>query len=149
MVKQYVNINARGKLMKGFGLQKVLGHRIVVKDCFNELMTTTMEVFKPKLVPRQPRPVSMFSMYNGKGTCYYRQENNTGIAKQLRELADILTSNEWLEKEQILEDIADTLVYDGEVLLDSAFVDVGSFKRYAGFKKKEKGYPGLTIVEKS
>ena len=138
---------ARIKASKPHYVPKVMSRRLEFKDCLKPQFSTYMTAFVPKLKPTQQRAVCMLHFSNGAGSCWLRASSPVEIAEKLREMADILMSNQWLEKWENLADISEKLITTGEVLMDDAVIDVGDFKKSIGLKKSASLYPGMEVVD--
>lgn len=119
---------ARIKASKPHYVEKVMVHKTKVEDALEPHFCSYITVFVPKIKRRQPQPVTMCHVSNGGGACLFRCENPIELAEVLRHVADAITSDRWLDRWMQLQDIADHVIDNDEILLDEEFVDVGDFK---------------------
>lgn len=136
---------ARIKASRPHYVQKVITARTKVKDALEPYFCTYITTFVPKLKHRQQKPVAMCHISNGGGSCLFRCRSPTELATVLRQVADIVVSDEWLDKWEELCSISDRIIDNDEIFLDEQFVDTGDYKKKAGLEKKETAYPGLEV----
>jgi len=98
------------------------------KDAFNGKMKSFMTVFVPKLKPNYVKPCCFLNVSNGNGSALIRFESPEDLAKTLRDLANRITTLDWTDKWQCLQDISENLQDTGNLILDEDFVDVDEFK---------------------
>lgn len=128
---------ARIKATRPHWVGKAISHRYAVKDGVNPHFKTYLTTFLPKLTFQQKKPVAMFHMGNGGGSCLLRSTSPQQLANELEHMVEILRSDIWLDMFQELEFISDNLIESGGIILDEKFVDSGAFKKEAGLKENE------------
>jgi hypothetical protein len=133
---------ARIKASKPHFVPKVMAHKTRVEDALYGHFRSYVTVFVPKLKPSQTKPVCMLHLSNGGGQCMIRCKSPDELAQVLRTIANEISSEEWFEKWQTLEEISES-VGRGEIPFDDDFVDIGDFKKLAGIEKSESCLPGL------
>jgi len=112
-------------------MPKVVSKRFTITDAFHNRYKTTITVYIPKLNTRYLELQTMLHMVNGAGSCQFRVKDPVALAKTLRDIADVLTSNEWLDKAFRVEDLANHIRdTGGELPLcpDEEIIDINDFK---------------------
>jgi len=105
-----------------------MGTRMTKKDAIQGCYKNDFTVFVPKLKPQQVKPVCMLHIKNGAGSCLCRFESPDRLANFLRDLANRISTTEWIDKWQVMEDISEDFISTGRILLDETFMDVDDFK---------------------
>jgi len=70
----------------------------------------------------------MMHVKNGNGSTLIRCRTPIELAELLRELADKITSDSWLDIWEELNSIANN-IYENKLNLDDTFIDVGEFEK--------------------
>ena len=136
---------ARIKASKPHYVQKVIGHKTKVDDALEPHFSTYITTFVPKLKAKQQKPVIMCHVSNGAGSCLFRCRSPIDLATVLRQVADIVVCDEWLDKWEELCSVSDKIIDNDEVFMDEQFVDTGDYKKKAGLKPEETAYPSLEV----
>lgn len=135
---------ARIKATKPHFLGKAIATRKHMTDGVNSRYKTNLSLFVPKLTFTQKKPVVMFHMSNGGGSCLMRASDPIELANKFDELASILRSDVWLDLFEEMQSISDNLVLDSQVIMDELFVDTIGFKKAVGMEKNE-SFPNCLI----
>jgi hypothetical protein len=67
----------------------------------------------------------------------FRVANPHKLRDIFLKLAELVNSELWFDLFNEITDISENLVDNGEILLDSQFIDVGTFRQAVGMEKTE------------
>lgn len=98
------------------------------EDAFDKRFKSFFNVFVPKLKPNYLRPCCFLNVANGNGSAMIRFESPEALAKFLRDLANRITTIDWIDSWNCIEDISANMITSGQVFLDEDFVDIDLFK---------------------
>lgn len=120
------------------------------RDALQSRYKSTITVFVPKLSPKYLKPHCMVNVANGNGSTLIRFESPEKVAEFFRGLADRITTLDWIDKWQCLEDISSKIVSSGIMILDEDFVDVDLFeeKINADLDQEEKAKEPMIATKK-
>ena len=135
--KNITTFKARIKASKPHYLGKVIGHRETIEDGYYSRFRSYMNIFIPKLTHQNKKPCVMCHISNGAGSCLFRMEDPPALSNLLKKMADIADSDIWFDLFQELNHISEHLIDNGEILLDTQFVDIKDFKNAIGIKKNQ------------
>lgn len=124
-MKEIKHLKANITATKPHYLQKVIYHSMKIEDALDGRFSSSLQVFIPKLTVKHPSPTCMLWAGNGNGRCLIRLSNPTELAGKLRMLADIITSDIWLDIFLELESTSERLIMgDANLLRDNKFTDI-------------------------
>lgn len=144
---EITTFKARIKASKPHYLQKVIAHKVTIKDALKPHFCSTGTIFYPKLKPTQQKPVCMFSMSNGGGGCLVRSDRYE-LADFFDELANTLRSDEWVSKWKELCSISEDCIVGADVV-NKKYMDAKDFATLEKEKEDSKysDKPPLPIDE--
>ena len=125
---QTKTLKAKITASKPHFVQKVIATRLTTQDAFKHRFCNDITIFIPKLRPDFTRPCVMMHVKNGNGSTLIRCRTPIELAELLRELADKITSDSWLDIWEELNSIANN-IYENKLNLDDTFIDVGEFEK--------------------
>lgn len=108
-------------------LEKVLSYNVKVNDAQVPTIQTTITVFLPKLKLRHKTPCIFFHIKNGNGSTLCRCSSPILLAEKLEELAADLRGDRMLDEWQQINDIADRLSCNEDIILDEKYIDRTDF----------------------
>lgn len=118
----------RGKAVKQQWTNKVVCHRLELKDGLDNRYSNFLTIYYPKLHPKHKTPNFQFHASNGRGSWFMRFKDPEDFCVAMEDLIATVRSEKWMDAWWHVNDVAQHLA-DNELLMDEEVVDINEWKR--------------------
>jgi len=138
---------AKIKATKPHYVNKAIIHRWPIEDGINPSFKTYLTAFIPKMTMEQPKPVCMFHVSNGGGSCLFRSKSPICLAQELEHMAEILRSDIWLDMFEHMQDISGNLAEGERTPIEDKYFDLVTVKKAVGLEETEPIAPFIKVLK--